>query len=681
MEVIMNIRAGLGSIKLYLYMKKRGVKPEVFHDFQNLFQTDISLSKMACLLENMEMDTDCYKEKPVIKQRIERIFQLCDSNPIAFTLFELALLEYADSSLDVLLGMLFLGHKRGIRLLEAAQIIYPTEEYFDYISEIVRCKEILSLFLLKEPESFDPLFSHYQVDTWLVAFLSGVDYVPELLKNIIEIFSKTSVLEPLLLYKDIFCRMMCLIQEKSKEQKDCLILVLCGEAYIGKRFLVRHCAKNCQRDLVMVDFNLFMEGSEEELRLKKEALIREVVLLQAMLGICHVSRKKKDVFYQFVIFIQELSERIDTIFILSEEQIYLDLVLKQPIYHIDLEKGNDRDYQEIWKYFLQLYLPDFPFYISVAELADKITLPVGVIKKIIRKIALTPEQYMELSDVLHLCNRFFETEPESGIRKMMTPYQMDTIKLDLHTKMILQDICNQIKNQTQVFDRWNMRQLYPYGRCVSVLFTGPPGTGKTMAASVIANMVNLDLYRVDLSQLMDKYIGETEKKLERIFLQAEKSHGILFFDEADAIFGKRSELNDSKDRFANTQIAYLLQKMEEYDGTVILASNYRENIDKAFIRRINFIVEFTYPDIGIRYEIWKSLFTESMEYEEIDFEFLARKFELSGAMIKNIVLKAAFFAASKQEPIRMQAILAALIQEYSKLGKKIQKEELEEYAF
>lgn len=678
----MNIRAGIGSLKLYRYMVKTGVKPELFHRFQSILETGMDLSEIEYFIEHAERDLGCYREDEKIFKRMERIFAFCGSNLVAVTVFELALLEYMDSSLDELLEILFPGHKQGIRLLEAVKILYPKEEYFDHIAEIVPCKKILPLFLLRDHENIEDLFCHYRADTRLIAFLKGIEDQSVFLKGSVKEIQKETELEPIFIHKEIADSITDFVGQNFENGS---IVLIRGERNSGKRFLIQHCTKRVSRDLLLVDFWSFMEGTESELQLKKEALIREMMLSQAMLCISCIS-KQNEVFYnrligllQEILFVFEEFKRTDSIFLTSEEKISLGFVFEQPILDLTVEKCSYSDNLKVWDGFVRLYLPS-PLFCTL-ELADKLPLPVGVIQKVVKKISFMPQQYTDVSNVVRLCYSFLETEEVSSMKKIVTPYTMDTIKIEASSKRILQDICNQIRNRMQVFDTWKMRQMYPYGRCVSVLFTGPPGTGKTMAASVIANTVNLELYRVDLSQLVDKYIGETEKKLEHIFLQAERSHCILFFDEADSIFGKRSEVSDAKDRFANTQVAYLLQRIEEYDGIVILASNYRENIDKAFIRRISYIIEFVNPDAKIRYEIWRSLFIEPMEYEEIDFEFLARKFELSGAMIKNIVLKAAFFAASAKEAITMQWVLTALIQEYSKLGKKIQKEELEEYAF
>jgi SpoVK/Ycf46/Vps4 family AAA+-type ATPase len=206
---------------------------------------------------------------------------------------------------------------------------------------------------------------------------------------------------------------------------------------------------------------------------------------------------------------------------------------------------------------------------------------------------------------------------------------------------------------------------------VTALFSGASGTGKTMAAEIIAGDLRLDLYRIDLSGVVSKYIGETEKNLNRIFAEAQSSNAILFFDEADALFGKRSEVKDSHDRYANIEVAYLLQRMEEYDGIVILATNLRKNMDAAFVRRMRFIIDFPFPDATDRERIWRTIFPDTVPLaEDVDFGFLARKLNVTGGNIKNISLRAAYQAAAGGEPAVHQRLLVdAAMRELDKVGK------------
>ena len=203
---------------------------------------------------------------------------------------------------------------------------------------------------------------------------------------------------------------------------------------------------------------------------------------------------------------------------------------------------------------------------------------------------------------------------------------------------------------------------------VSALFAGASGTGKTMAAEVLANELWLDVYRIDLSQVVSKYIGETEKNLRRVFDAAEEGGAVLLFDEADALFGKRSEVKDSHDRYANIEISYLLQRMEAYRGLAILTTNMRTAFDPAFLRRIRFAVQFPFPDAQQRTEIWRRIFPQNMPTGDLDVEKLSR-LSVSGGTIRNIALNAAFLAADTQAPVCMAHLLQAARQEYLKLEK------------
>jgi len=234
----------------------------------------------------------------------------------------------------------------------------------------------------------------------------------------------------------------------------------------------------------------------------------------------------------------------------------------------------------------------------------------------------------------------------------------------------LKDICNRAKYRHIVYGDWGFDRKLSLGKGLNALFSGPPGTGKTMAAEVIANELNLDLYKIDLSQVVSKYIGETEKNLDKIFTEAQNSNAILFFDEADALFGKRSEVKDAHDRYANIEIGYLLQKMEEYDGITILATNLRKNMDEAFIRRIQVIIEFPFPDEEYRKLIWEVTFpTETPINDDVKFDILAREIKLAGGNIKNIALAAAFYAAGDGGIIQMPHLIYAARQEYQKIGR------------
>jgi hypothetical protein len=235
---------------------------------------------------------------------------------------------------------------------------------------------------------------------------------------------------------------------------------------------------------------------------------------------------------------------------------------------------------------------------------------------------------------------------------------------------LLRSISAYLRYRERVLGDWGFDALVAGEHGVKVLFFGESGTGKTMAARVLAGDLGLELYRIDLATVVSKYIGETEKNLDRIFAAAQDSNAILFFDEADAVFGKRSEVKDAHDRYANIEVAYMLQKMESYDGAVILATNLRSNIDDAFLRRLDIAIEFPFPDVEERQAIWRRLVPARAPIaEDVDLDLLAGKFRLSGGSIRNCSLAAAFLAADDGGMIAMRHLVQAVFAEYLKLGR------------
>jgi ATP-dependent 26S proteasome regulatory subunit len=261
----------------------------------------------------------------------------------------------------------------------------------------------------------------------------------------------------------------------------------------------------------------------------------------------------------------------------------------------------------------------------------------------------------------------------TSLAQKITPhYTWEDIVLPEDRMAQLREIANQVLYQHVVYEDWGLARKSSLGRGVAALFAGQSGTGKTMAAEVIANDLGLDVYKIDLSGLVSKYIGETEKNLSRVFEEASDTNAILFFDEADAVFGKRSEVKDSHDRYANIEISYLLQRMEEYDGIVVLATNLRANLDEAFLRRMRAIVEFPFPEEEDRLGIWtRTLSAGAPLAPDVDLSFMARQFRIAGGNIRNIVLLGAFLAASEDKPIGMTHLIQGAKREYQKLGRLI----------
>jgi len=268
-----------------------------------------------------------------------------------------------------------------------------------------------------------------------------------------------------------------------------------------------------------------------------------------------------------------------------------------------------------------------------------------------------------------------------GLAERIEPlYGWNDIVLPRRPLQALRDACTSVRLRYVVYEQWGFEHRIAYGRGVNVLFSGPSGTGKTMASQIVARELDLDIFKIDLSTVVSKYIGETEQNLRRIFFAARASNAILFFDEADALFGKRSEVRDAHDRYANIEVAYLLQQMEDYDGVVILATNLSKNIDDAFARRMHHTIEFPFPDEEHRERIWHIVFPDETPLgDDVDFGFLARHFELSGGNVRNVALAAAFRAADAGRPVAMEDLVVGTARELEKLGRLPSRAEFREY--
>jgi AAA+ superfamily predicted ATPase len=292
-----------------------------------------------------------------------------------------------------------------------------------------------------------------------------------------------------------------------------------------------------------------------------------------------------------------------------------------------------------------------------------------------------PAQPKVSIDDLYAAARSQSTPILNNLAKKITPhYTWEDIVLPDDTRQHLREMCNYVEHRHIVYDKWGFERKLALGKGLMALFAGESGTGKTMAADILAGALGLELYKIDLSAVVSKYIGETEKNLNAIFQEAQTSNAILFFDEADALFGKRSEVKDAHDRYANIETAYLLQKMEEYEGVVILATNLKMNLDEAFMRRMHFVVDFPLPEEDDRRRIWQAMLPAELPLaDDVDLDFMARKFKIAGANIRNIALSAAFLAAADGQVVKMNHLIQATRREFQKIGRLITATDFDKY--
>jgi SpoVK/Ycf46/Vps4 family AAA+-type ATPase len=355
-------------------------------------------------------------------------------------------------------------------------------------------------------------------------------------------------------------------------------------------------------------------------------------------------------------------------------------------FHVTLPAPDYEARLQLWQRFLAREGHAANVEIETEALADKFGFTAGRIRDAVaeaRQRALLREGVgfrVTTADLYQACRAQSSKKLHALARKITPLYTWADIILPPDQLEHLREVCAHVKHRQRVFADWGFGGKISLGKGLSALFVGPSGTGKTMAAEVIAGDLGLDLFKIDLSCLVSKYIGETEKNLSRVFEEAEQSNAILFFDEADSVFGKRSEVKDAHDRYANIEVNYLLQRMEEYEGVVILASNYQKNIDEAFTRRIRFIIEFPFPNDDYRRRIWGKVFPEHTPLgEDIDFDFLSHKLKLTGGNIRNIALGAAFLAAGNGGRVQMEHVVYAAKREFQKMGRLLVRADFDEY--
>jgi hypothetical protein len=332
--------------------------------------------------------------------------------------------------------------------------------------------------------------------------------------------------------------------------------------------------------------------------------------------------------------------------------------------NVDVAAPTSDERQEIW---LTALSPDTPGAAAAAEtLAGQFVLDAPAIRAISRQAA-ADDKPPELPDRLWQgCLAWTRPRLDALAQRLISKVGWDDIVLPADELDTLHEIADQVAYRHMVYRTWGFADRISRGLGISALFSGPSGTGKSLAAEVIANHLQLDLHRIDLSTVVDKYIGETEKNLRRLFDAAESGGAILFFDEADALFGKRTQVKEAHDRYANIEVNYLLQRMESFTGLAILATNMRSALDPAFLRRLRFIITFPYPGIDLRREIWARVLPPDTPTDPgLDLDRLAR-LPATGGMIRNIALNAAFAAAAAHSSVTMPLLLAAARSEFRK---------------
>jgi len=341
--------------------------------------------------------------------------------------------------------------------------------------------------------------------------------------------------------------------------------------------------------------------------------------------------------------------------------------LRRPTLVVDVDRPLPREQAVAWRRALGPLEAGLNG--AVDRLVAQFSLPSITIARTARRLAAKPGA--SPADTLwDLCRVEARPRMEDNAQRIVPRAGWSELVLPDFEMQLLRDVAAHVRARSRVHDAWGLADRTARGLSITALFTGPSGTGKTLAAEVLAKELNLDLYRIDLSQVVSKYIGESEKNLRRVFDAAEEGGAILLFDEADALFGKRSEVKDSHDRYANIEVSYLLQRMEAYRGLAILTSNLKDALDSAFLRRIRFCVHFPFPTAEQRAEIWRRVFPEATPRADLCYDKLAR-LNVTGGAIRNIAVYATFLAADAEGPVTMRHLLRAARVEFAKLERQL----------
>lgn len=538
--------------------------------------------------------------------------------------------------------------------------------------------EKLTCYLQAEKKAENFLYSELFADRHLALFLAGEDELPEIIQDDAELFlSEMDEVEEWYGMDQWLARLRTQISIIQKKSEPC-VLQIRGSEGRGRKTLIKKLAMEDGGNWIFVDCKRLLR-SGKQLSEKLWQIRREKTLYQAGICLYHFEEKMMD---ELLMVLRQMGILFGCcrypVCICTLPDVQLVAEMSCPIQVFTIPESDRQERIELWKG----YSKSRGLLLNWEEYGIRYRLNPGDIRKIFCGLEFTvpPKNKQELDRLIAgLCTEVRGVPKNGRISPISFSYTMEDLKLEPAQKEQLRSISNHVFYSRKVYDEWDMERKYPYGKGITALFAGPPGTGKTMAASVLSAELCLPLYTIDLSQIVDKYIGETEKRLEEVFEYAARSNVILFFDEADSLFGKRTEVKDSKDKYANNEVSYLLQKIERHEGLVLLATNIKNNIDEAFLRRMRYVVEFQLPDVETRKEIWKNGFSAAVPVGNLDFDLLAKEVELSGGYIRNIILNAMFDAAGDHSQVTMYHVIKSVCNEYRKLGKMVSIEEFERF--
>ncbi len=667
------ILAELGALKLSNILYKK-VNDAIWEKFEfvllrDIDEYDVSKAEYDALIDYNNNGFEAGR-------RLLNLRGCCTSN-VVLTLLELIALKISVPGITELYDVIAPGNGRGVTLLTAARASGYLETMDEALLPMWEAYAPAE-FLFERLSSDAPVFflDQYFADAYLISFLcagkkEGLPYEEFIFRlddsdDEPEIYGMDEVKDGL--YESM--------KKMLSDRESSFSVLISGEKESGRYTLIKSVSKKLGLSLITVDFDFLLNEKDP-----KDAM-RYIVRCCALEGraLCVRNIVKNDDTEFLIDRLRDLYRKHSGLpfILLSDRTVKLAPKLSEQFISITMPDSAVLS-SALWTG----YLPEEYRHLA-GSLSSKMKLNAGQLKKVSLAIdaLLRAGKDVDEHSIIKLCYEILDDGRYDNVKWVRPGFKLEDLKIDDHNRSVLNDIINQVEHRFKVYDEWSLKEKYAYGRCVSVILAGPPGTGKTMTVHALASRLGLELYKVDLSQITDKYVGETEKRLEEVFTRAERCNMILFFDEADAVMGKRSDVKDAQDKYANTEISFILQRLEEFDGIVILATNNMQNIDTAFMRRIRYVLNFERPDEATRRGIWQGAFSDDVPLDDdIDIDYLAKQFELSGGEIKNVVLNAVFYGASEDGKGGMKHIMKAIFRELTKTRRVTLNEDYGKYGY
>jgi hypothetical protein len=508
--------------------------------------------------------------------------------------------------------------------------------------------------------------SPLRIQERVLHYLAGVECLDERLQALVRPVPEPGTLAPSHL---VLARQIAAAWSRAQGESGLPIVQLCGSPTPSKKDIAAAAAAMIGLRLHWLAAWMLPSGGSEMENLLRQWEREAVLNSSALLLDCDDDHQEA----LSPSAISWLMEFIRTPLVISTRSSRKSASRSAVLFDVDNPTRNEQ--AELWKGVVQPFLPQLNG--KLDAVVSQFNLGPGAIQSAAWQAdigsaaddqPLAPEALAER--LWDACRVHARPRLEGLAQRIEPSAAWDDLVLPDKQKQVLSQIAVHVRQRAKVYEAWGFASKGSRGLGISALFAGASGTGKTMAAEVLAHELRLDLYRIDLSQVVSKYIGETEKNLRRVFDAAEEGAAVLLFDEADALFGKRSEVKDSHDRYANIEVSYLLQRMEAYRGLAILTTNRKSALDQAFLRRLRFVVEFSVPDAAQRAEIWRRVFPQATPTDGLQIERLAR-LHVAGGHIRNIAMGAAFLAADAGEPVRMSHLLHSARSEFAKLEKPL----------